>query len=220
MPDKALRADDRRFRWLALGILGGTAALLTTYGVRHGWSALAGLPPVAGSVWISKLTIFSGAIEGNPYDPWTLGLVAWVLDLLASLLLLSGLGQLERLPLTGTYLTRTRRKAFATLLRYPGLERMAIGATTFFVFLPLPGSGSVFGTLIGQITGLPRTATLLAVGIGTGVAVVTYAAAAQFLGEQWETIAQSPWMAIGSLALLLFVGWLAWQRVRHGLRQV
>jgi uncharacterized membrane protein len=219
MPENALRTDDRRFRWLALVILGGTATLLTIHGFRHGWPSIARVTGVVGSVWISKLTIFSGALEGNPYDPWTLALVAWVLDLLASLLLLSGLVQLERIPGVGAYLRRTRRKAFTTLLRYPGLERMAIGAITFFVFLPLPGSGSVFGTLTGQITGLSRSATLAAVGIGTGVAVVVYAGAAQLLGDQWETIAQSPWVAIASLAILLGVGWLGWQRVRRELRQ-
>ncbi len=219
MPTKVLRADERRFRWLALGILGSAAVLLASYGAHNGWSAIATLSGIAGPVWISKLTIFSGAIEGSPYDPWTLGLLAWVLDLLASLLLLSGLAQLERLPVIGKYLMRTRRRAFQTRLRYPGLERMAIGAITFFVFLPLPGSGSVFGTLIGQITGLSRSATLAAVGTGTGIAAVAYAAVAHLLGAQWEAIVRSPWVALGSLAGLLVIGWMAWQRVRRELRQ-
>ena len=72
---------------------------------------------------------------------------------------------------------------------------MAVGGITFFVFLPLPGSGCVTGTLIGQLAGLSRVAGFLAVGIGAGVAAAVYAGVARFLGEQWTAMlhSRSPW---------------------------
>ena len=216
----AMRVDEeRRFRLMAAAILCGTGVLLVLCGIEAGWQGLATLWTAAGLVFLSKLWIFWGAVEGQPFGPWTLGLLAWILDLLVSLLLLTGLARLESLPIAGAWLRRAHAKAAATLVTYPGLKRMAVGGVMLFVFLPLPASGAVTGTLIARLIGLSRTASLLTVGIGAAVAVIVYALLAVYLGSQWEHMVKSPWTWGLSLAALLGFCWLAWRRVRRALQQ-
>lgn len=211
--------DARRFGLLSLGILIGTAVLLFGWAAREGWQSLAPLPAAAVLVWISPFTIFGGAIEDAPYNAWGLSLIAWVLDLLASVALLAGLPLLARLPVTGAAIARMRERAFTALDRYPGLERMAFLGVGLFVFLPIPGSGSVIGTLVGQIIGLSRTGTLIVVAIGTGLALCTWALLAELLGERWETLIKSPLTLVGGLLVLGLFGWFAWVRVRRELQR-
>ena len=211
--------DARRFGLLSLGILIGTAVLLFGWAAREGWQSLAPLPAAAVLVWISPFTIFGGAIEDAPYSAWGLSLIAWVLDLLASVALLAGLPLLARLPVTGATISRMRERAFTALDRYPGLERMAFLGVGLFVFLPIPGSGSVIGTLVGQIIGLSRTGTLIVVAIGTGLALCTWALLAELLGERWETLIKSPLTLVGGLVVLGLFGWFAWVRVRRELQR-
>jgi uncharacterized membrane protein len=217
---EGMRVDEeRRFRWMAAAILSGTGALLVLYGIEAGWQELGTLWTAAGLVFLSKLWIFWGAVEGQPFSPWMLGLVAWVLDLLVSLLLLTGLARLERLPIAGAWLRHAHAKAATTLILYPGLKRMAVGGVMLFVFLPLPASGAVTGTLIARLVGLARTTTLITVAAGAAMTVVVYALLAEYLGSRWEHMAQSPWTWSLSLAALLGFCWLAWRRVRRVLQQ-
>ena len=220
MPEKVIRADDRRYPPLALAVLASAAVLLGVHGASRGWSALAEMPAVAGTVWLSRLAILGGAIEGNPWGPWSLGLVAWMLDLLAAVVLLSGFGGLDRMRVSGAWLRGMRRRAMVTLIKLPGLERTARLGVALLVFIPIPGSGSVIGTLIGQVVGLTRTATLASVAVGSGLSVIAIALAAHFLGDRWEDIAASPWAALAGLMALGAFGWVTWMKVRRQLRQV
>jgi uncharacterized membrane protein len=211
--------DGRRFGILSLAILAGTAVLLFGWAARAGWQSLATLPAAALAVWISPFTIFGSALEDVPYSSWGLSLIAGVLDLLAAVALLAGLPLLGRLPATGAVLERMRERAFNALDRYPGLERMAFFGVFLFVFLPIPGSGSVIGTLVGQILGLSRTGTLIVVALGTGLALCTWALLADLLGDRWEGLIQSPLTALGGLIALGLFGWFVWMRVRRQLER-
>jgi uncharacterized membrane protein len=197
----------------------GTAFLVGTYGASRGWSALAEIPAVAGTVWLSRLAILGGAIEGNPWGPWSLGLVAWVLDLIAAVILLSGVGGLDRMRVSGAWLRRMRWRAIKTLVKFPGLERTAIFGVGLLVFIPIPGSGSVVGTLLGQVVGLTRTATLASVAVGSGLSIIAIAMTAHYLGDRWDEIAASPGSALAGGALVCILFWLAWLRVRRQLRR-
>lgn len=215
MPAHSARSPHDGFRWWALGVAGLLTVSVGWYAARHGSSSLPQLAGVALSVFFSKLLIFQGAIEGHPFTPWSLALIAWELDLIVSTLLLTWVARIERMPVTGPVLRRARRQAAERLEQYPGLRRMAVGGVTFFVFLPLPGSGCVTGTLIGQIVGLSRVAGFLAVGIGAGVAVIAYAAVAQYLGEQWSALLQSPVTLVASFLGLVIFGWIAWGYIKR-----
>jgi uncharacterized membrane protein len=204
---------------LALGVLLGAALALGAHGARFGLEGTGHLPAVMGSLWVSKFTIFGGAISDFPYGPWVLALVAWMLDLLACVGLLSGVPLLARLPFSGPALASMRQRAFLTLVRYPGLERMALFGVGLFVFLPIPGSGSVIGTLVGQLVGLSRTSTLLVVALGSGLAAATMAAMATLLSERWESLLESPLFAAAGFVLLLLFAWIALVRAHRQLRR-
>jgi hypothetical protein len=216
--DATRAVDAIQFRWLALSILVGVAVLLTLYIVENGAAGVGSLALASSAVFLSKIAIFGGNIEKLPFDPWQLALIAWVLDLLFSVALLAGIASFEGLPLAGPMMHEANVRAGVTMRNYPGLRRMALGGITLLAFLPLPGS-VVTGTLAGRLVGLSRTATLLSVGTGAGLAALVYAGVAVFLDTQWKSLLQSPLIVIPSLIGLLVFGWWAWLRVKRELRR-
>ena len=217
---RATRAVDAfRFRWLALSILIGIAVLLTLYIAENGLGGLGPLALAGSAVFFSKLAIFGGNIENLPFNPWELGFLAWLLDLLVSIALLAGIASFEALPFAGQVMHEAHLRAGVTMRQYPGLRRMALGGIMLLVFVPIPGAGAVAGTLAGRLVGLSRTATLLSVAAGAGAAVLVYAGVAVFLDAQWKSLLQSPLIVIPSLVGLMVFGWWAWLRVKRELRR-
>lgn len=206
--------DLQRFRLTALGIVGASVVGLALYVLLQGMAAAGELALAATFVFLSKLAIFGGNIPQTRFNPWELALVAWMIDLWVSCALLAGIAGFERLPVAGAALTEARERADRTLQRYPGLRRLAFWGIALLVFLPIPGSGAVTGTLVGRLVGLSRLASLLAVAGGAGVAVLAYAAIAVFLGAQWEALLRNPWVLLASMAALALLLRLAWLRVR------
>ncbi len=212
----ALRAqDDRRFRAMALAIAGTAVTLLVWYLFEYGWPSIAGLFVAAAAVFFSKITIFGGAAEQVAFSPWGLGLIAWVLDLIASVALLAGVKGLDRMPVLGPVVVQSRTRASEALARFPGLRRLAIWGIFLFVFVPLPGSGAVVGTLISQIIGLSRVTALLTVGSGAGCSVVVYAWIADRVGEHGRDLLESPEVLAAIAGGSLLAGWLAWRYVKR-----
>lgn len=217
-PDPSFR-DALYFRWTALTVMVGSAAAIVTFAVLRGPASLGSLVVAATAVFLSKLSIFGGNIPDNPFNPWELGLIAWVLDLWVSCALLAGIASFERLPLAGRALAEAHARAGDTLRDYPGLRRLAVWGITVLVFLPIPGSGAVTGTLVGRLVGLSRMATFGSVAGGAGAAVLTYAAVAVYLGTQWEWLLTDPLvLALCVLALVAFC-WLAWLKVKRELQR-
>jgi uncharacterized membrane protein len=216
----ALRAiDDRRFRALVLAVWVGSAVLLLAYLFRDGWAASGPLAVAATAVWISKMTIFGGAAEAITFSPWTLGFIAWVMDAVVSALILSGFKGLEQLPVVGRVLVQARLQASQALVTYPGLRRLALWGIFAFVFAPLPGSGSVTGTLLAQMIGLSRTASLLAVTGGALTAVLAYAFLAHKLGQHGRELLESPPTIAAILLGMGLFTWLGLRYVKRVLRQ-
>lgn len=219
MTELPTRPEIDRFRWWASGVAVLVVASLVAFRIVEGpytWLELAG---VTLTVFLSKLAIFQGAIEGHDWSPWTLALIAWEIDLIGSALILLWVARLELLPVIGPALRRAHAEAHEALRVYPGLRRMAVLGIALFVFVPIPGSGALTGTLIGQIVGLSRPTGFLTVAVGAGVACACYAGAAVYLGDQWRVLLESPWtLALSLLGLLLF-GTIAWRYVKRVLGQ-
>jgi uncharacterized membrane protein len=219
MTELPTRPEIDRFRWWASGVAVLVVASLVAFRIVEGpytWLELAG---VTLTVFLSKLAIFQGAIEGHAWSPWTLALIAWEIDLIGSALILLWVARLELLPVIGPALRRAHAEAHEALRVYPGLRRMAVLGIALFVFVPIPGSGALTGTLIGQIVGLSRPTGFLTVAVGAGVACACYAGAAVYLGDQWRVLLESPWtLALSLLGLLLF-GTIAWRYVKRVLGQ-
>ena len=73
---------------------------------------------------------------------------------------------LERLPKVGPWLRRTRTSMERTLEQKPWIRRFAVLGVGFFVLLPLPGSGTLGGSILGRIIGLSRLGNFVAVSVG------------------------------------------------------
>lgn len=187
-------------------------------------SSLARIAAASVAVFVSKLFIFGGAIELWPFDTttldfnaWELALVAWVIDLWVACALLTGISSFERLPFAGRAMSEARARAGQTLVDYPGLRRLAVFGIALLVFLPIPASGAVTGSLVGRLVGLSRMATFGAVASGAGIAVCVYAAAATFFGANWRALLESPTLVVFSLIAFVIFVWIAWLRVRRAL---
>jgi hypothetical protein len=219
MPQAASTFDATRFRWTSRAVLVGSAAVLVLYVVNRGWAAIGALAVAAAAVFVSKLSIFSGAHPDNPFDPWELGFVAWMLDVWFSCALLAGFASFERLPIAGKALAEAHLRAHQTLLQYPGLRRLAFWGIAILVFLPIPGSGAITGTLVGQLVGLSRMASFISVTLGAAVAVATYAAVAVTVGEYGKEILSQPIVIIAALLGLIVLCWYAWLRIKRELQK-
>ena len=212
-------ADAVRFRWAARAIVVGTLVLLIVYLLDSGPRGIPPLLAASVAMWFSKLTVFGGTWEGQPFTPWELAVLGWVIELLVAVVLLASIASFERLPLAGRALQEAHVRAGDTLRAYPGLRRLAFWGVLMFVFLPLPGAGAVLGTLLGRLVGLSKSATLLAVAIGAALTVFGYAGIAEYLGSVRKEDLARPWVAIVSVVVIALFCWLAWLRVRKELRR-
>lgn len=165
-----------------------------------------------------KYVIFSGLSSAVPLGPWGLAALAVLVDLVIATSLAVFLGMLERWPFAARRLKGAHERAEAVLNEYPRLRRMAFVGTVIFVYLPLPASGSIGGTFVGQLVGLSRGATVLAVVLGGALVSATFAYLAATIGAKAEAMAQQPWVVGAAIAAFLVFLWLAWRSVKQSLR--
>lgn len=214
------RAETRQV-WLLLALsIGLTALGLVVWWLRSEsenlhwiWLQMVGIASFPG-----KYVIFSGLSESSPMGPVGLAFLCVAVDLIVAGVLCLFLGPLGRLPKLGPALRRAHDGAQTVLADYRKLARMAFLGVTLFVFLPLPGTGAVGGVFAGQIVGLTRPRTVLAVGLGTACQAGLFATLALTLGASSEALLHNPMITILSalgLVIFLYVGWrLAKNRLR------
>lgn len=208
--------------WIALlAVLGGTALALgfwirDTQPKNLGWlwAQAVGIASFPG-----KYVIFSGLTPGAPMSPAGLACLCVPVDTLIALGLALFLGPLQRLPWLGPTLRNVNLRAREVLADYPRLRRMAFVGVALFVFLPLPGTGAVGGMFAGQLIGLSRPMTVLAIALGTSAIAALFWGLALTLGTESQRMLQSPLVvAASALVLLLFV-WAAWRVAKRKLRE-
>ena len=166
-----------------------------------------------------KYVIFSGLAPGSPLGPFGLMLLAISVDTQLAIALCLALGPLSRLPGVGPWLKRAHERANQLLNEYPRLKRTAFIGVVLFVFLPLPGTGSVGGTFASQLLGLTRPMGVLAIAIGTTLIVGLFTVLALTLGNRAQEMLENPWISIGSVLVLGGFVWLLYRRFRDSLRQ-
>jgi uncharacterized membrane protein len=208
------RSETRLLVWIwiasILALFGGAAAWLAVTqraDAQWMWGQMLGLATLPG-----KYVIFSGLSEKSPLGPWELCVLAILVDVVNGATLAVGLGPLGRVPFVGPTLRRAHDRAEDVLKEYPRLRRMAFWGVVIFVYLPLPASGSIGGTFVGQIVGLSRSMGLWAVVLGGALVSVTFAGLAVALGSQAQAMIENPWVtgsAAVIFAVLLFVGYRA-----------
>ncbi len=177
------------------------------------WAQLLGLATLPG-----KYVIFSGLSAESPLRPWPLALLAIGADLAVGATLAVGLGPLGRLPWIGPTLKKGHDRAEQVLVEYPRLRRMAFFGVVLFVYLPLPASGSIGGTFVGQLLGLRRASGLWAVVLGGALVSATFAALAIAAGSQAQAMLENPWVTVGAVGLFVCVAFFAYRAARNALR--
>lgn len=204
-----------RRAWVATLVLSALAAWAWGRTVepaqwKYGAFAALGFLTVPG-----KFVVFWGCSETSPLGPWGLVVLGLIADLALALTLAALLVPLGKLPKLGPWLRRCHDQAATVLAQYPRLSKMAFFGVSLFVFLPLPGTGVIGGTFAGQLLGLSRTRTILAILLGSLMTMILFASLAGVLGAEAQTILENPWIALGSTAVLALVVVLAYRRVRR-----
>ncbi len=213
--------DRHRFHLLAFICVSLSAASLAFVVWQQGWGAMWNATAISVSTQVvGKWLIFFGAKKVNTYGfgPWGIAYTIFLHDLLIALLLNSFLPQFERIPKVGDWLIRTRIKTGEVYSQYPKLRRMAWTGIMLWVFLPLPGSGAVTGSFASRLVGLSRTSAVLAIGVGSLVACVLFAAMAQFLGAEGEALVNNWQVTTLSALVLIAMLWWGWRRLVKLLR--
>jgi len=185
-----------------------------------GGDGLAQLAKYAGAsiLLAGKLVIFAGLKEGEP-PIWTLTLMTFLIDLAFAFALASGLRGLERAPVVGPWLLRARTRAKQVLVEYPGLRRLAFFGVVAFVLLPIAGTGSITGSIVARLLGLPRLTGIGAVATASGVSALGFALLAIFFGEQGRTLLENPLIVAGVVGLVGALSWRLYQRFVRELRR-
>jgi uncharacterized membrane protein len=99
--------------------------------------------------------------------PWmTICITMSFIDIITCLFLLWNFDILGLIPFIGPYLTRLMQRGSRMLKERPWLERLYFIGLIFFVFLPLQGTGSISGTILGKMAGMPPFEIFCATGFG------------------------------------------------------
>jgi uncharacterized membrane protein len=173
--------------------------------------------------FIGPAIVFGPAVVGasgfESLSTWGITAVAAVFTVLSAFFYTYNLDLLERLPKLGPRLRHLRANTRRTLEERPWIRRWATFGVGFFVFLPIPGSGTLGGSLMGRLVGLTRLATFAAVTVAGLVVTGLYG----LLGEELRLFGErhaltTPVKVAGALGLvLLFVllgRWIARQGKR------
>lgn len=205
--------------WIAalLLLFGGASAWIFVERPENAswiWAQMLGLATLPG-----KYVIFSAVSSASPLGPWPLAVLAVAVDFAVAATLAVGLGPLGRVPWIGPALRKAHDRAEEVLVEYPRLRRMAFWGVVIFVYLPLPASGSIGGTFIAQLVGLPRSRGLAAAVLGGALVSATFAGLAIFVGEQARTFLDNKWVVGAAVLVLALVVYLAYRATRDALRR-
>jgi len=171
----------------------------------------------AGAIFLTIVgpsVIFGPAMTGTHVfahlSTWDLVGVSTFFSLATAFFYSFNLDLLERLPKLGPRLRLMRRSMRATLERKPWIRRWALFGVGFFVLLPLPGSGTLGGSIMGRLIGLSRLGSFLAVAAGGTLVCVAYG----WFGATWLRFSEAHRLgmpiqiggALAFLALVVFLG--------------
>lgn len=206
-------------------LLGPAAVVLAVWwllGLEVG-RAIANEALAAGGIFLTFVgpsVIFGPAVVGTDafahLTTWNLVGVTAFFSLASAFFYAFNLDLLERLPRIGPLLHRGRESMRRTLVAKPWIRRWALFGVGFFVVLPLPGSGTLGGSVMGLLAGLSRTATFLSVGLGGMIVCLLYG----WFGEHFRRFADEHHLGLGVklavaaaflTALTLLGRWLARQ---------
>jgi uncharacterized membrane protein len=174
---------------------------------------------LAGGIFLTFVgpSVIFGAAGFDALGTWQVVAVVGVFSVLTAFFYAYNLDLLERVPKVGVWLRRVSVSTRRTLSERPWIRRWATLGVGFFVLLPLPGSGTLGGSLMGRLVGLTPRATFGAVA-GAGLLVsLAYGGFGVAIHDlpMWIQIAGG---AVFFVALMLVGRWLVGQGRRNKAR--
>jgi len=92
-----------------------------------------------------------------------------VIDGLSAMFLIWNLDYSRLIPGIGRLIKYSEEKGSKALKKYKWVDRLAFLGLVLFVMIPLYGTGSILGTIVGRILGVDSWKTWFAVVIGSGI---------------------------------------------------
>lgn len=146
-------------------------------------------------------------------------LVTWI-DLTVAMLFLYHATFIFRIWRVGPWLERVRDASRGIVERRPWLGRFGFLGVTLYVGLPVLGSGAILGSMMGQLLGLSRVATLAAVMAGTLIGNALMLLLAEAIMRVPFLRRQHPGVLLGTVVagglVLLVVQWVYAGRLKPG----
>ena len=168
---------------------------------------------LAGGIFLTFVgpSVIFLAKEFDALGTWPLAGVVAYFSVLTAFFYAFNLDVLERLPKVGVWLRRVSINTRRTLSGRPWIRRWATVGVGMFVLMPLPGSGTLGGSLMGRLVGLTPRATFGAVAIAGILVSAAYAR----LGKTVEDLPL--WIRIsGGLVLCVTLALVGRWLVRQG----
>ncbi len=143
---------------------------------------------------------------------WELAFVVMWVNAASSYFYTWNFDLLERLPKIGRALHAAREDARLALDHRRWIRRLSTIGVGAFVISPLPGSGSLAGSIMGQMIGLSRRATALTVTCAGAIVCVSYAVLARRVEGLLKAVPW--WVNAGGVLILLISIWfvMRWMR--------
>ncbi len=221
--ETALRREHPVVFWVTLlvplvGWLGLVGVMVLTRGEQFAAKVL-GLTVLIEAV-VGRFVILTGAAGGGGAFLLTrtelFWLVAWI-DATVATLFLYHATFIYRLWKVGPWLERLRDASRDLVARRPILGRFSFVGVVLYVGLPLISSGAVLGSMLGQLLGLSRLATLGAVLIGTLLGNSLMLLLAEVVMSVPFLQRQHPGVLLGSLVLFgVVLAFVQWRLSRRG----
>lgn len=143
-----------------------TAGIVVALWATAGWAFVLKLLGFALATFFG-LGRFAIAAPVEFMEPWQIFLMVSYMDLLAGCVFIFHAGFLYKIPKLGPALAMARRDGEFILARSEWMRRYTFWGLVAFVVFPLAATGSVGGSIFGRLLGLSRTATALAIVLGT-----------------------------------------------------
>lgn len=188
------------------------ASALLTVGERTpellGWLAVYVVPPAG------KESVIP-ALLARGFDPFLVFTYILGLDILVGLFVLWNYDRLLALPHVGDLLKWIRNRWDASLEEKPWLANLTFTGVVLFIAVPLQGSGGLAGALLGRTLGMRTYRVLVAVTLGSALAVLavvnlsTALLAALQVGWGWAIMVL---VGAGMVAYSLASKWRRWQQ--------
>ena len=196
-------------------------ASLVALAFAAGWGGLAFakklIVATIASAAAGRFVIWSGTSSDEipGLSAWQLALLVLCLDAAWAVVLTWHAGVLFQVPWFGSRLRDAVREGRLLLKNNRWMRRMTVIAVLVFVMIPISSTGSIGGSLLGRLLGLPRRATLLAVIAGSVLGCAVMLAFAEALAPWFQNV--SPAMRYGGIAMVVLCGLVLSRRYRRSM---